>query len=145
MKDTGIGINDDDLPKIFDRFYQVDNSTTRQYEGSGIGLALVKELVELHRGSIVVQSIAGEGTCFTFRLPLGKDHLTSNELALTLAEELSPDPTPVIADAMEEVDDIDAGPSMPKLLVVEDNADLRYYLRSCLSNKYNILGITGWD
>ena len=139
VKDTGIGINDDDLPKIFDRFYQVDNSTTRQYEGSGIGLALVKELVELHHGSIIVESIAGEGTCFTIHLPLGKDHLASNELALTTADELTPDQIPVIEDSLEEINEIDAGSSMPKLLVVEDNADLRYYLRSCLSNKYNIV------
>jgi signal transduction histidine kinase/DNA-binding response OmpR family regulator len=149
LKDTGIGIKENDLPKIFDRFYQVDSSTTRQYEGSGIGLALVKELVELHHGSIVVESIIGEGTCFTIHLPLGKDHLTSDELALVPAEELSQDQTAVIADALEDVDEIDAGPSMPKLLIVEDNADLRYYLRSCLSDKYNIVespdGLDGYQ
>jgi signal transduction histidine kinase/DNA-binding response OmpR family regulator len=139
VRDTGIGIKDDDLPKIFDRFYQVDNSSTRQYEGSGIGLALVKELVELHHGSIVVESIAGEGTCFTIHLPLGKDHLASDELASTPAEELRQGQTAVVADALEEIDGAEAGPSMPKLLVVEDNADLRYYLRSCLSGKYSIM------
>ena len=139
VKDTGIGIKDYDLPKIFDRFYQVDNTTTRQYEGSGIGLALVKELVELHHGSIVVESIIGEGTSFTIHLPLGKDHLTSNELASVTSEELSQDQTAVILDALEEVDDFDAGLSMPKLLIVEDNADLRYYLRSCLSDNYNVV------
>jgi signal transduction histidine kinase/CheY-like chemotaxis protein/ligand-binding sensor domain-containing protein len=149
VKDTGIGIKENDLPKIFDRFYQVDNTTTRQYEGSGIGLALVKELVELHHGSIVVESIVGEGTCFTIHLPLGKDHLTSDELASTPAEELSPDQAVVIADALEDVDEMDAGSSMLKLLIVEDNADLRYYLRSCLSDKYNIVespdGLDGYQ
>jgi len=139
LKDTGIGIDKDELPKIFERFYQVDNTTTRHYEGSGIGLALVKELVDLHRGSIVAESIASEGTCFTILLPLGKDHLSSDELASTTAEELSPVQTATLEHTLQEVEEIDAGPSMPKLLVVEDNADLRYYLRSCLSNKYSIV------
>ena len=139
VKDTGIGINDDDLPRIFDRFYQVDNTTTRQYEGSGIGLALVKELVDFHHGSVAAESIAGEGTCFTILLPLGKEHLTRDELVLTPAEKLPLDQPPAMTDSLEEVDDIDAGPSMPKLLIIEDNADLRYYLRSCLSGKYNVV------
>ena len=139
VKDTGIGIDAGDLPKIFDRFYQVDNTTTRQFEGSGIGLALVKELVELHHGSVVVESVAGEGTCFTVHFPLGKDHLTNVELVLPTTEELQPDMVAYIEDSLEEVDELDTEPSMPTLLVVEDNADLRYCLRSCLSDKYNIV------
>jgi signal transduction histidine kinase/ligand-binding sensor domain-containing protein/DNA-binding NarL/FixJ family response regulator len=138
VKDTGIGIKGDDIPRIFDRFYQVDNTATRQYEGSGIGLALVKELVELHHGSIVVESSVGEGTSFTIHLPLGHDHLTTNELVLTTAGELSLEQTPVVSDSYEEVDDLGTGSSVAKLLIVEDNADLRYYLRSCLSDTYTI-------
>ena len=80
MKDTGIGIPADQLDKIFDRFYQVDSSQTREYEGSGLGMALAKELVELHHGTIV-ESIEGKGATFTVRLPLGKEHLNKDEIA----------------------------------------------------------------
>jgi signal transduction histidine kinase len=69
VSDTGIGIPAKDLPKMFGRFFQVDSSSRRKYQGVGIGLALVKELVELHGGTIGVDSIEGQGTTFTARLP----------------------------------------------------------------------------
>jgi signal transduction histidine kinase len=70
VRDSGVGISAADLPHIFDRFYQADSAATRRYEGTGIGLALVKELVELHGGEIGVVSTPGQGTTFTMRLPL---------------------------------------------------------------------------
>ena len=75
VRDSGIGIPKDRLPRIFDRFFQVDNSATREYEGTGIGLALTKELVQIHGGGISVESKEGLGTTFTIMLPLGKKHL----------------------------------------------------------------------
>ena len=72
VSDSGTGIPDDQLDKVFDRFYQVDNSQTRDYEGSGLGLALAKELVALHHGRIAVESTEGKGTIVTLWLPLGK-------------------------------------------------------------------------
>ena len=81
VKDTGIGIPADQLDKIFDRFYQVDSSQTREHEGSGLGMALAKELVELHHGTISVESLEGKGATFTVRLPLGKEHLHKDEIA----------------------------------------------------------------
>jgi two-component sensor histidine kinase len=80
VSDTGIGIPPEQLDKVFDRFYQVDASQTREHEGSGIGLALVKELVELHHGTIQVESEVGVGTTFTVRLPLGRSHLKDEEV-----------------------------------------------------------------
>ena len=71
VRDTGVGIPEDELPKLFDRFYQVDSSHTREHEGTGIGLALTKELVELHRGKINVNSKEDEWTEFIITLPLG--------------------------------------------------------------------------
>ena len=81
VSDTGIGIPPDQLNRVFDRFYQVDASQTREHEGSGIGLALVKELVELHHGTVQVQSEMGRGTTFTVLLPLGRGHLEDDEIA----------------------------------------------------------------
>ncbi|MEJ2105663.1 MAG: ATP-binding protein, partial [Ignavibacteriaceae bacterium] len=80
ITDSGIGIPEERMDKIFDRFYQVDSSHTRQAEGTGIGLSLTKELVELHRGKIKVESKEGEGTIVTVQLPLGKDHLKPDEI-----------------------------------------------------------------
>jgi signal transduction histidine kinase/streptogramin lyase len=80
ISDTGIGIPADRLPYVFDRFYQVDDTHTREHEGTGIGLALTKELVERHYGTIAVRSEAGNGTEFIVRLPLGKEHLKAGEI-----------------------------------------------------------------
>jgi len=79
VSDTGIGIAQGDLPSIFDRFRQVDSSSSRKYEGTGIGLSLAKELVELHHGSIEVSSELGKGTTFTARLLKG-NHFKQEEI-----------------------------------------------------------------
>ena len=80
VSDTGIGISEDELPYIFDRFKQVDGSSSRKYEGTGLGLTLVKELVELHHGSVDVTSEKGKGTTFTINLLKGKDHFKKEEI-----------------------------------------------------------------
>lgn len=70
VRDTGIGIAREDLPKVFNRFYQTDGSTTRRYGGTGLGLTIVQQIVEAHQGQITVESEVGTGTTFTFCLPL---------------------------------------------------------------------------
>ena len=87
ISDTGVGIPQEKLPKIFDRFCQVDGSHTREQEGTGIGLSLTKELVELHRGRIEVESLEGKGTIFIIKLPLGKEHLKPEEISEELIVE----------------------------------------------------------
>ena len=79
IKDSGIGIPKDKIEKIFDRFYQVDDSSRRAYGGSGIGLSLVRELVDLHKWKIFADSEVGKGTAFTLEIPLNDFYLNENE------------------------------------------------------------------
>ena len=80
VKDTGTGIPGHEVPHLFERFYRVQGARGRTYEGTGIGLALVQELVKLHRGSVSVQSAAGHGSTFTVLVPKGKNHLPADRI-----------------------------------------------------------------
>ena len=80
ISDTGVGIAQKHLPYIFDRFHQADSSSSRKYEGTGLGLCLVKEFVELHHGSVEVTSELGKGTTFTVHLLKGNDHFARGEI-----------------------------------------------------------------
>ncbi|WP_228982116.1 SpoIIE family protein phosphatase [Streptomyces sp. DH12] len=81
VADTGVGVPAEEMPRLFERFHRIENTRSRSDEGSGIGLALVKELVALHGGTIAAQSAPGEGTRFTVRLPFGTEHLPAGALA----------------------------------------------------------------
>ena len=146
VKDTGTGIPTEELDKVFDRFYQVDSSQTRAYEGSGLGMALAKELVEMHHGRLTVESKEGTGTTFTVWLPLGKAHLRPEEIRDGLEVETSKKvpinqdiPKEDRAEEMEDTATIMAKTNNnPLILVVEDNADMRHYIRSILGDQYQI-------
>ncbi len=83
VEDTGTGIEPEELPHLFERFYQVRGTKGRTHEGSGIGLALVQELIRMHGGTVDVSSIVGQGSCFTVTIPLGTDHLPSDRIQAT--------------------------------------------------------------
>jgi len=136
VRDTGRGIAAAHLPHVFDRFYQADASTTREHEGSGIGLALSKELVELHGGTLELASEPGRGTTAVVRLPLPLAPAGSPELS-TPAEAAAEvwSPATVAADAPVAQPAADA----PLVLLVEDNADMRAYLRAVLGADYQLL------
>ena len=142
--DTGIGIPQEELAHVFDRFYQVDGSHTREREGTGIGLALAKELIELHRGTINLRSEAGRGTECTLRLPLGRGHLKPEEIVVIPAE---PEPPAGIGDAALITEPGRVTPERsqehskerPLVLFVEDNADVRAYMRMYLMPAYQVL------
>jgi PAS domain S-box-containing protein len=89
IQDTGIGISQDQLPQLFDKFYQVDTSGSRRHEGTGLGLALTKDLIELHGGHIWVESEAGIGTTFIFKMPLSLQLITKS--TETNGQEMSKD------------------------------------------------------
>lgn len=134
VRDTGIGIRQDNLDHIFDLFYQVDNSSTRRGEGTGIGLTLVKELTELMGGHISVSSEEGKGTRFRVELPV------RNEAPFNVS--------PVHTVEMQTVEATTSSSFLPSentvsgsgplVLLVEDNPDVSAYIGSCLGSEYRI-------
>ncbi|MCB0375347.1 MAG: response regulator, partial [Sinomicrobium sp.] len=132
VKDNGMGMAADKLPYIFDRFYQADDSATRKGEGTGIGLALVKELVELMNGNISVESQPGKGSLFTVALPV----LPAPQDPDTVSEAALPVILPVASEikAPPREDDNRTASEMQKLelLIIEDNTQMRTYIRSCV-------------
>lgn len=148
VRDSGIGIPSNRLPHIFDRFYQVDSSQTREFEGTGIGLALTKELVQLHGGGISVESSEGFGTTFIVTLPLGKTHLKPEQVAATTTDLTGfvnlpnlPDESLSVWEGVtldNTVEQIHAG-NRDIVLIVEDNADMRTYIREGLEKNYSML------
>jgi len=168
FKDTGKGIPKEDLPYIFERFRQVDGSSTRDYEGTGIGLSLVKEYVDLHKGAVKVQSELDLGTEFLLTLKLGKDHFNPGDISARPkagpspqapqleaekdalkrgAEGKAPDPggslilrTAELIDVpMEESAAEEVKPrSEESILVVEDNRDMRAYIMQTLRGHFHL-------
>ncbi len=153
IKDTGIGIAKENLPHIFDRFYQADDSNTRQGEGTGIGLALVIELVKLMQGKIEVDSELNRGTEFKVWLPIqlsSKTNIQDSKLESTTQEkELHAHSLAVIQnDASPKTNrpftDNPKGASrqqptdQPQLLIIEDNLDVQNFIKSLLEKEYQI-------
>jgi signal transduction histidine kinase/CheY-like chemotaxis protein len=122
VQDTGVGLAGDDLARIWDRFYQADSTTSRRYGGTGLGLTIVKSLVELHGGRVWATSAGtGKGSTFQFRLPLAARAAPADQPA-----EAGPDAAGASADAGT------ATPAAPLILVIEDNTDLASIMRTML-------------
>jgi PAS domain S-box-containing protein len=160
VADTGIGVPEQEMPRLFERFHRIENTRSRSNEGSGIGLALVDELVQLHGGTITASSTEGTGTTFTIRLPFGHAHLPAGALVpADHAATVSASADPFVQEALrwlpgtahkgdgtasqpvhEEITpgtDTDlsahAGRALPaRVLVADDNADMREYLARML-------------
>ncbi|MEP7380957.1 MAG: histidine kinase N-terminal domain-containing protein [Gemmatimonadota bacterium] len=167
VRDSGVGIAEEEMPRLFERFHRIENARGRTHEGSGIGLALVQELVRLHGGTVTAQSEFGDGTTFTVRIPLGSDHLPAAAVAAsepgapsaagalpyldealrwlpeslppagagarTLAEEDKSERTDVGAAEATTVSD-----ARPRVLVVDDNSDMRQYIVRLLRECYQV-------
>jgi signal transduction histidine kinase/ligand-binding sensor domain-containing protein/DNA-binding response OmpR family regulator len=133
VKDTGKGIAEADLPRIFDRFYQADSSPSRLHEGTGIGLALTKELVDLMRGTVLVKSQVGTGSEFIVELPVTSNAPKGETAPIPLAIDYSVVPVAVIPTVHGSAQ------HLPVVLIIEDNHDVVNYLTLTLNNKYHCL------
>ncbi|MEJ7766651.1 MAG: ATP-binding protein [Chitinophagaceae bacterium] len=149
VRDTGVGIPENELPKIFQRFHRVQNVVGRTYEGTGIGLSLVSELVKLHGGEISVQSKEAEGSVFAVSIPTGKWHLPSEHIVeketdftsfgentfIDEAATLIIDSKPAISDKAS----LKVNANADTVLVVDDNADMRAYIKRRLEKQYHVV------
>ncbi|NPC52137.1 PAS domain S-box protein [Corallococcus sp. AB032C] len=150
VSDTGTGIPTHELPRVFDRFHRVEGAKGRSHEGSGIGLALVRELVELHGGRVAVESTPGRGSTFTVSLPTGTAHLPPEQLRASSREAVrAPNPEVFVNEAAQwlsgAADDTPAPvPEAPPgvvrghVLVADDNADMRDYVRRSLEGRFQV-------
>jgi len=153
VADTGVGIAIDQQPRVFERFHRIEGVRARTHEGTGIGLALVHDLVQLHGGTIAVDSEPGRGTTFTVTMPAGCDHLPAGQVAdgarpaaalgaaafVIEAERWLPGahddarvapPSPGALSAVAE--------DAPRILLVDDNADMRDYLTRLLRTRWQV-------
>ncbi len=167
VKDTGVGIADEELPMLFDRFHRVENTRSRTHEGSGIGLALVLELVKLHGGSVRVESAAGKGTTFIVSVPLGVAHLPADRIGGTRSSATTAlGAVPYVEEALRWLPESNAGDfdeisplhdllpvpaqeaqgdsralDRPLVLIADDNSDMRQYLTRLLSERYEVMAL----
>jgi signal transduction histidine kinase len=151
VSDTGVGIPEKEIPRMFQRFHRVANAAGRSYEGTGIGLSLVAELVKIHHGTITVASEFGKGTTFTVTIPVGYSHLPAERIIHESADayvsaigdsflkeaEVNAETT-VTDKPFLRNDAAETSRHMATILVVDDNADMIKYLVRLLENNYRI-------
>jgi signal transduction histidine kinase/CheY-like chemotaxis protein len=148
VEDTGIGIPEEELPHVFERFRRVRSVQGRTYEGSGIGLALTRDLVHLHGGLVDVQSKVGEGSTFRVRIPLGTEHLDAGRIVESPAsrsgiagtvEQYLADVNATIFQPLDtKLESTSASALRPRVMVVDDNWDLREYVSRILAPFYDV-------
>ena len=159
VRDTGAGIPRHELPRVFERFHRIEDQRSRSFEGSGIGLALVQELVRLHEGTIEAHSEYGKGTEFIVAIPFGTSRLPTDDAG----GERVPISTSVrveafVEEALHWLPDVDAGgfdpatpaaadgPDLPpeqrpRVVLADDNADMRDYVRRLLTDRYDVTAV----
>lgn len=147
IKDTGVGIPEEELPRMFERFHRVQQVTGRTHEGTGIGLSLIKELVQLHNGDINVESKLHVGSSFTVKIPFGKEHLpvqqiivqTDEEESLTTSMFVEEAGTLLVKENTAGIQSTGQMQELPLVLVADDNADMREHIQAILSNRFNVV------
>jgi signal transduction histidine kinase/CheY-like chemotaxis protein len=143
VADTGVGVPEHEVPRLFERFHRVEGTRARTHEGSGIGLALVHELVRLHGGTITAESRFGAGTTFTVTLPTGSAHLPADRIAAAGSAQPTLGAEAFRDEALRWLAEPSApGPAVApegaRVLVVDDNADMRDYLRRILAAIWSV-------
>ena len=156
VRDTGIGIPANELPKLFERFHRVADARGRTHEGSGIGLALVQDLVRLHGGAVAAESVHGKGATFRVRIPLGNSHLPQAQIGSVRRTSTAIGAQPFIEEALRWLSDAGADgehaiwnasagaqtegerAERPLILIVDDSADMRDYLQRLLGERYDV-------
>ena len=150
VADTGVGIPETELPRLFERFHRVSGSRSRTYEGSGIGLALVQELVKLQGGSVSVSSVLEQGTTFTVTIPIGQAHLPLDLIQTEQKQSTALRAAPFVEEALRWIPEDSSefsglGSELPltqtspaRILLADDNADVRDYIKRLLSQHYDV-------
>ncbi|HEX4498508.1 MAG TPA: ATP-binding protein, partial [Thermoanaerobaculia bacterium] len=156
VRDTGIGVAPEQLPRLFDRFHRVPGARSRTHEGSGIGLSLVQELVDLHGGTVTAESVVDRGTTFTVALSFGTAHLPADRLAARAPDSTALGAGPFVQEAMrwapdagvdagaraEAVDPAPAATGVGRVLLADDNADMREYVARLLRGRFTVETVT---
>lgn len=144
VQDSGSGMPPDLVEKIFDRFYQIVNTDSVKLVGTGIGLALVKNIVDLHQGQVQVQSEEGAGSVFTVRLPIGRNHFTDKEIIVDFRNSedqshyrMEPAAVPGVSVSPDQ-GLAPAGTDGGHLLIVEDNPEIRTFIRRIFDDRYAV-------
>ncbi|MET0242664.1 MAG: ATP-binding protein, partial [Flavitalea sp.] len=156
VTDTGTGIPDDQLDRIFERFHRIENFGGRSQEGTGIGLSMVKELVRLHGGFITVESEFGKGSTFTVEIPSGKEHLDDSASNNKINAKVSSGSAAFVEEALkwlpgESEDSISVKEEdnplqkVIRIVLADDNTDMRDYINRLLSPKYEIITATNGE
>ena len=149
VSDSGVGIPAAHLPHLFERFYRVEGQRGRSLEGTGIGLALVQELVQLHGGRVTVTSTVGRGTRFEVTLPFGHAHLPAEHINTTARAAHAPRSGVYVEEALrwlgdEHDSELAELPSLahdgdrPRIVLADDNDDMRAYMRRLLAARYDV-------
>jgi signal transduction histidine kinase len=153
VADSGVGIPEHELPRVFERFHRVEGTRARTHEGSGIGLALIHDLAELHGGRVTAKSAVGRGTTFTITLPLGSSHLPADLIDVTVVSAPSTFAVaaPFVAEALRWLPNAvpaaresaaDPSPTAARVLVADDNADMREYVTRTLGAHWTVEAVT---
>jgi signal transduction histidine kinase/DNA-binding response OmpR family regulator len=150
VADTGVGIPAEHLPRIFDRFHRVERPRARTYEGSGIGLSLVRELVAMHGGTVTVDSVVDRGTTFDVSLPTGVAHLPQDRIGASRSSSSTAiGATPYVHEALRwlpthattapaERGAASRDSAEARILVADDNADMREYIARLLGDRWTV-------
>lgn len=141
VKDSGCGIPVEELELVFSPFYQASNNVFREAQGTGIGLSLVKDLVQMHHGSVAVNSEPNQGSCFTVTLPVGRTHVDLKKLDDSCYVEQSDQRIDLVLHSFDDLDLTpfsEQRPHLPTLLLVEDNPQIVQVLAYLLNKDYNL-------